>query len=896
LRIVALPGANSPFQEQSKIVALSGVRETRDDGKAALRMSASSSLDTKSDVDFAPRLVKLGLLALTCAAVAVWLSSRSLLAMNFLPHWYCFLGNTRLLWTTVIADLLIGLSYVAISTTLAWLVHRAGQDLPYSGFFWAFGLFIVSCGVTHFLEIVTVWKPVYWLSAAAKIVTAAASVGTAIVLLVAADDIVDFVHTARQAASLRGNERFRALIQATPMPVISSDLNGKVTAWNTAAERVFGWRADEVLGRHAEIVPEDKDQERTELHDKTSAGEVTVGFETIRVNRQGLRFPVSISTAPILNENGAVSGLVGVIEDISGRKKTELELYEKSAVLTAVTQALTDFLDAGNWSAASQHLLTFAMRQTQSQYGFLGVILEGPVLRVLAHDGVTWDVKLRQGLYEEKMRQHAASGYFEIAHVHNLLGEVISKGEPVISNLPESDPRSGGLPAGHPPMHAFLGVPIFKGQQVVGLIGVANRSGGYTGQEVRCLETMSQATGVLYDNYRQNLKHAALEAQQAKLEAQVGQAQKMEVLGRLAGGVAHDFNNMLMVIGGCSELLERTVPKESAARVYLDQIQRTTEKAAAITKQLLAFSRKQVLEIRAMDLHAALAASEFMLSRLLGSDVELTFRRQAANSWILSDPAQIEQVIMNLVVNSRDAMPEGGRLTVSTRNVQGLPEGGDGAENRTWVVLKVEDTGTGMDEQTRARIFEPFFTTKPDGKGTGLGLATVYGIVKQVGGHIHVDSTPGKGACFEIYFPATEARGAAKANDPPAVSTADSGIDATILIADDESALRHAIVEILRTSGYKVLEAESSTQALEMARQHGGRLDILLTDIVMPGLRGPELARRVAKVHPEVRIVYMSGYAEGFPEAQLPANSTFLQKPFRFATLLEQLKLVRRRV
>jgi PAS domain S-box-containing protein len=768
--------------------------------------------------------------------------------------------------------------------------------LPYSGFFWAFGLFIVSCGVTHFLEIVTVWKPVYWLSAAAKIVTAAASVGTAVVLLVAADDIVDFVRTARQAASLRGNERFRALIQATPMPVISSDLNGKVTAWNTAAERVFGWRADEVLGTRAEIVPEDKDQERTELHDKTSAGVVTVGFETIRVNRQGLRFPVSISTAPILNENGAVSGLVGVIEDISGRKKTELELHEKSAVLTAVTQALTDFLDAGNWSAASQHLLTFAMRQTQSQYGFLGVILEGPVLRVLAHDGVTWDVKLRQGLYEEKMRQHAASGYFEIAHVHSLLGEVISKGEPVISNLPESDPRSGGLPAGHPPMHAFLGVPIFKGQQVVGLIGVANRPGGYTGQEVRCLETMSQATGVLYDNYRQNLKHAALEAQQVKLEAQVGQAQKMEVLGRLAGGVAHDFNNMLMVIGGCSELLERTLPKESAARVYLDQIQRTTEKAAAITKQLLAFSRKQVLEIRAMDLHAALAASEFMLPRLLGSDVELTFRREAANSWILSDPAQIEQVIMNLAVNSRDAMPQGGRLTVSTRNVQGLPEGGDTAENRTWVVLDVEDTGTGMDEQTRARIFEPFFTTKPDGKGTGLGLATVYGIVKQVGGHILVDSTPGKGTRFEIYFPATEARGAAKASDPPAVSTADSGIDATILIADDESALRHAIVEILRTSGYKVLEAESSTQALEMAQQHRGQLDILLTDIVMPGLRGPELARRVAKVHPEVQIVYMSGYAEGLPEAELPANSTFLQKPFRFATLLEQLKLVRRRI
>jgi PAS domain S-box-containing protein len=630
-------------------------------------MAVSTSLEAKSEEGFSPRLAKLGLLALACATSAVWLSSRALLATNFLPHWYCFVGNARLLWTTVIADLLIGLSYVAISTTLAWLVHRAGRELPYSGFFWAFGLFIVSCGVTHFLEIVTVWKPVYWLAAAAKIVTAAASMGTAVVLLVAADDIVDFVRTAREAASQRGNERFRALIQATPMPVISSDLSGKVTAWNPAAEHVFGWRADEVVGKLAEIVPEDKQQERMKLREKTAAGEVTIGFETTRLNRQGLCFPVSISTAPIFNQDASVGGLVAVIEDISHRKKTEMELHEKSAVLTAVTQALTDFLDSGNWSAASQHLLTFAIGQTQSEYGFLGVILEGPVLRVLAHDGVTWDVKLNRALYDEKMEQHATTGYFEIAHVHNLLGEVISKGEPVISNFPEKDIRSGGLPAGHAPMRAFLGVPIFKGQQAVGLIGVANRPGGYTGQELRYLETMSQATGVLYDNYRQTLKHAALEAQQEKLEAQMRQAQKMEVLGRLAGGVAHDFNNLLMVMGGCSELLERTLPKESAARVYLDQIQRTTEKATSITKQLLAFSRKQVLEIRAMDLHVALTASEFMLPRLLGSDIELTFRHEASHSWILSDPAQIEQVIMNLAVNSRDAMPEGGRLTVSTR-------------------------------------------------------------------------------------------------------------------------------------------------------------------------------------------------------------------------------------
>jgi PAS domain S-box-containing protein len=621
-----------------------------------------------------------------------------------------------LLWTTVLADLLIGLAYLVISVTLVRLARRAGPRLPYSSFFWAFGLFIVSCGMTHFLEVATVWKPVYWLSAAAKVVTAFASVGTAVVLLVAADDIVEFVRTAREAASRRGNERFRALIQATPMAVISSDLDGHVAAWNPEAERVFGWRSDEMMGRLPAIVPQEKDLESVQLRQKTIAGEVTTALESVRVNRQGQFVPVSISMGPVFGDDGAISGFVEVIQDISKRKQAEIE-------------------------------------------------------------------------------------------------------------------------------------------------------------------------------------RSVLEAQRARLEAQVRQAQKMEVLGRLAGGVAHDFNNMLMVLGGCSELLDRSLPRESSARIYLDQIQRTTEKAAAITMQLLTFSRKQVIEFRPMDLHEALTQSEFMLPRLLGSDVELTFCHEAAHSWILCDPSQIEQLVANLAVNSRDAMPEGGRLTVSTRNAQFLPEGetGDTESRNMWVVLEVADTGTGMDLQTRARIFEPFFTTKPEGKGTGLGLATVYGIVKQSHGHIHLESEPGNGARFEIYFPATAPAISAATIPAQPEAPAEGAVGLTILVADDQAPLRHALVEVLRINGHTVLESESSTGALDLARDHQGTLDVLLTDVVMPGLRGPELARRVAKVHPEVQVMYMSGYAENSSDSQLPPDCIFLQKPFRFATLLERLKLVRRR-
>ena len=848
-----------------------------------------------------PRAARLSLLSLFLLASFVWIFSRPLLSTRFLPHWYCYVGNTRLLWTNVLADGLIGLSYVAISATLVWLVRRAGRDLPYQGFFWAFGLFIVSCGATHFLEVVTVWKPVYWLSAAVKVITAISSVGTALVLVVAAHDIVEFVRTAREAAVRRGHDRFRALFQAAPLAVLTFDPEGRVTSWNPGAERIFGFKEREVVGQPYRIAPKELVAEHRELLEKSLHGEAFSGHETVRLGADGKRIPVSASAAPVYDERGNLTGIMAVIEDISERKSIEQQLNEKSSILTTVTQALNSFLSSGDWSAASRHLLAFAIRQTRSGYGFLGVAVDGPKLRILAHEGVVWDLKQNRDLYEEKIHEQETHGFFELSHEGNLLGEVISKGQTVISNSPKDDPRSGRCPEGHPPMHSFLGVPIFKGKEVVGLIAVANRVGGYTGQELRYLETMSQATGVLYDNYRQEIERASLREQQQRLETQVQESQKMEVLGRLAGGVAHDFNNMLMVLGGSSELLDRALPADSPARVYLDQIQRATTKAASITKQLLAFSRKQVMELRPIDLHESLTESEFMLPRLLGSDIELTFRHEALQSWILSDPDQIAQVVANLAINSRDAMEQGGHLIISTRNATSLPEDAESEKAAPaklgWVVLEVTDTGSGMDEITRARIFEPFFTTKAPGKGTGLGLATVYGIVKQSAGHIRVLSEPGKGATFELYFPAVERQRRPKPAEPvahEATSPRQNG-HATILLADDEVGLRQAVAEILRESGYTVLEAQSPTQAIEFAETHAGRIDILVSDIVMPVMRGPELAKRITESRPEIKVLFMSGYAEGLPETELPPGASFLQKPFRFAALLEQLRMMERK-
>jgi PAS domain S-box-containing protein len=658
---------------------------------------------------------------------------------------------------------------------------------------------------------------------------------------------------------------------------------------------MFGWELPEVIGSILPVVPPFKREEHESILQQVFSGQTISAMETLRVDRAGNLLPVSLSVAPVRDDHRAFSGAIAVLENITERKRIETDLSETTAALSAVTHALNTLLDTGDWSAASQHLLSFALRQTASEFGFLGVVLDQSTLCVLAPDGTLRNISLEPPPTTSPIPPET-QGPVSV-HLDHLLAQVIAGRRTLIANSISLFAEGDGLPAGLPDMHSFLGVPIFKGKEVVGLIAIANRLGGYSGADFTSLETMARATGVLYDNYRQELNRRTLERQQEKLEAQIRQAQKMEVLGRLAGGVAHDFNNMLMVLGGCAELLDRSLPTESPARIYLDQIQRTTEKATAITKQLLAFSRKQVVEFRPIDLHEALTDSEFMLPRLLGSDVELTFRHEAKLCWILSDPTQLEQVVANLAINARDAMPNGGRLTISTRNAATLPEDAvDRADSpSTWVVLEVADTGAGMDEKTRGQIFEPFFTTKAHGKGTGLGLATVYGIVKQSRGHIQVESVLGRGTTFSLYFPAIVAPAPSPIPPKPSDIPEESGSGVTVLVADDEAALRQAVVQILRTTGYRVLEAENSYEAWEIARQHSGDLDVLLTDIVMPGLRGTELAKRVAKAHPEVQVIYMSGYAEGFQESPLPENSIFLQKPFRFATLLEQLKLVRRR-
>lgn len=377
-----------------------------------------------------------------------------------------------------------------------------------------------------------------------------------------------------------------------------------------------------------------------------------------------------------------------------------------------------------------------------------------------------------------------------------------------------------------------------------------------------------------------------------KLEAQLQQAQKMEVVGRLAGGVAHDFNNLLTAILGYSEILLANLDVRDSTHQDAMEIKKAGERAALLTRQLLAFSRRQVLQPKSLQLNLVVENLAKMLKRLIGEDIGLEIISGPDLEWVMVDPGQIEQVILNLTVNARDAMPQGGKLTIQTANVE-LDEAytQDHAEVRPgpYVLLAVTDTGCGMDAATRSHIFEPFFTTKEVGKGTGLGLSMVYGIVHQSNGHIWVYSEPGRGATFKIYLPRVTAE--TECALPGRVAEATPQGHETILLVEDDDGVRQIAGRILRRSGYQVLEARDGGQALQICREHQGDIHLVLTDLVMPGINGRDLVLRLASLRPGIKVVFMSGYAEDyvFEQDGLDMGLEFIQKPFEAQVLTRKI-------
>jgi signal transduction histidine kinase/ActR/RegA family two-component response regulator len=391
-----------------------------------------------------------------------------------------------------------------------------------------------------------------------------------------------------------------------------------------------------------------------------------------------------------------------------------------------------------------------------------------------------------------------------------------------------------------------------------------------------------------FDGMRGTLRRN--EKQRGQLEGQLRQAQKMEALGRMAGGVAHDFNNLLTVIRGHSDLLlDRLQPDEPLYR-SCQQIRKTSDRAAALTRQMLAFSRMQVLQPKVLDLNELIADMGKLLRRLVREDIEFSLRLGDSLGRIKADPSQLEQVLLNLTVNASDAMPLGGKLTIETQNLFVDDKNAhlhSSVDQGDYVLITVSDTGHGMDPATKARIFEPFFTTKEPGKGTGLGLATVYGIIKQSGGFIHVDSTPGNGARFKVYLP----QSFEQLTTPPDLPELRETIVTrkTVLVVEDEREVRELACEFLKSAGYSVLTAEDGLEALEIAKRFGKSIHVVLTDIVMPKMRGPAFAKRLKALYPHLKIVYMTGYLEQTAtDDDFLQDAFFLQKPFSRESVISQ--------
>jgi two-component system cell cycle sensor histidine kinase/response regulator CckA len=677
-------------------------------------------------------------------------------------------------------------------------------------------------------------------------------------------------------ASKRAEERKVAVVDTALDAVVGMDHAGIVTEFNPAAERTFGYTRAEAVGHSlAELMipPRLRAAYTHALERNLGTGDAQIigkRIEMSAVRRDGIEIPVELAVSRV--GSGPTPSFVGFIRDISERKRVEHALVEQVAVAALGADIGSALVTGETLGEVLQHCCEAVVRRLGAAFARIWTL--NAATNVL-------ELQASAGQYTHIDGPHARVpvGMFKI-------GLIAEERRPHLTNAVQTDPRVGDHAwASREGMQSFAGHPLIVDGQLMGVMAMFART-ALTDVALTALASIADAIAV-------RIRVWLADQANAVLEDQLRQSHKMEAVGRLAGGIAHDFNNLLSVVLGRSEMVIRELREGDPIRADVEEIRRAGERASELTRQLLTFSRRQVIETRVLDLDEMLTAMDRMLRRLVGENVELISASSPGLWSIRADPGSIDQVFMNLAINARDAMPGGGKLRMETANVvldDDYARGHLGAKAGSYVMLAVTDTGVGMDRETQARMFEPFFTTKPTGQGTGLGLSTVFGIVQQSGGYITAYSEPGVGTTFKVYLPRVD--GIAEEAHPVKPSTTPRGTE-TILLVEDEDQVRDVARGILTRHGYTVIAARNAGEALLQCEQAGQSIDLLLTDVVMPQMGGLELATRLLALRPDLKVLYMSGYTDDASLRDLvDGELAYLQKPLTVATLTRKVRMV----
>ena len=687
-------------------------------------------------------------------------------------------------------------------------------------------------------------------------------------------------------------DRFRTLTETATDGIIVIDEESSMLYVNPAVEKIFGYASAEMLGVSlTTLMPDNIRQTHLERMARyIETGGQTLKWESIEfsgLHKSGREIPLELSFSEFTKDGKRY--FTGVARDITQRKESEEALWdadrraiiEYESLLERIASLAQVLGTARDFPVIFRALRDFAKRSTPCSGLFISLFNQESRLRTPVY---AWSECVEEDVMNLPPMEMSESPHSRaVATGQTIITDDFQaavKGQPAVHIGMEINPN---LP------QSSLVVPMSMMGRIIGAVEVQSTElSAFKQEHATAMNMAANLAAVAVDNMQ------LLEREQQYKE-QLQQSQKMEAVGRLAGGVAHDFNNLLTVITGYSDLSIRHLENDNPIRRNIEEIRKAGERAAALTRQLLAFSRKQVLQPKVLDMNSIIADMKIMMHRLIGEDIDLLTALEPSLGRVKADPNQVEQIILNLAVNARDAMPGGGKITIETANAEL-----DSADVKRhmdvqpglYVMLAVRDNGCGISQEVQQRIFEPFFTTKEQGKGTGLGLSMVYGIVKQSNGHIWVDSEVGRGTTFKIYLPCIEE---ALLNSE---SKAKSGEllygKETILLVEDDELVRQMASDILKTVGYTILEAQHGGEALSICKQHQEPLDLILTDVVMPQMSGRELAERVALIRPEARVLYMSGYTDDaiVHHGVLDEGTPFLEKPFTPEALARKVREV----